>query len=109
MTIVTNAPIAPVLKTITVKVSVERAFRIFTEGFDSWWPRSHNITQSTMEKALIDFSGLKQDETIDDLKVHAALPGSWEALPPVKASLYTHAQWRSPSTGGSFRGGAGKR
>ena len=54
MTIVTNAPVAPVLKTITVNVSVERAFDVFTAGFDSWWPRSHNICQSPMEKALIE-------------------------------------------------------
>ncbi len=54
MTIVTNAPVAPVFKTITVNVSVERAFDVFTAGFDSWWPRSHNIGQSPMEKALIE-------------------------------------------------------
>jgi uncharacterized protein YndB with AHSA1/START domain len=54
MTIVTNAPVAPVFKTITVNVSVERAFDVFTAGFDSWWPRSHNICQSPMEKALIE-------------------------------------------------------
>jgi uncharacterized protein YndB with AHSA1/START domain len=54
MTTVTNAPAAPVLKTITVKTSVERAFDVFTAGFDSWWPRSHNICQSPMEKALIE-------------------------------------------------------
>ena len=54
MTIVTNAPVAPVFKTITVSVSVERAFDVFTTGFDSWWPRSHNISQSPMEKALIE-------------------------------------------------------
>ena len=54
MTIVTKAPVAPVFKTITVNVSVERAFDVFTAGFDSWWPRSHNISQSPMEKALIE-------------------------------------------------------
>ncbi len=32
MTIVTNTPVAPVLKTITVQVSVERAFDVFTAG-----------------------------------------------------------------------------
>jgi uncharacterized protein YndB with AHSA1/START domain len=45
--------IAPVLKTLTVKASVERAFTVFTEGFDSWWPRSHHIGKSPMKKAII--------------------------------------------------------
>ena len=54
MTIVTNDGVAPVLKTITVTVSVERAFEVFTAGFDSWWPRGHNICKVPMEKALLE-------------------------------------------------------
>src|SRR5579864_8409552 len=45
--------IAPVSKTLTVKASVEHAFNVFTEGFDSWWPRSHHIGKSPMKKAII--------------------------------------------------------
>jgi hypothetical protein len=28
---------------MTVKASVEHAFRVFTEDMDSWWPRTHHI------------------------------------------------------------------
>jgi uncharacterized protein YndB with AHSA1/START domain len=45
--------ITPVLKTLTVTASVERAFQVFTEGFDTWWPRSHHIGKSPMKKAII--------------------------------------------------------
>jgi uncharacterized protein YndB with AHSA1/START domain len=45
--------IAPVRKTLTVKASAERAFNVFTDGFDSWWPRSHHIGKSPMKKAII--------------------------------------------------------
>ena len=38
--------VAPVSKSITVKASVEHAFRVFTEGFDTWWPREHHIGKS---------------------------------------------------------------
>lgn len=49
---------APVRKSITVKASAERAFQIFTEGFDTWWPRQHHIGKSPMTKAVIEgFSG----------------------------------------------------
>jgi len=43
-----------VLKTIQVKASQERAFRVFTEEFDSWWPRSHHVGKSPMVKSVIE-------------------------------------------------------
>jgi hypothetical protein len=33
--------IAPVRTSVTVEVSREHAFAVFTERFDAWWPRSH--------------------------------------------------------------------
>jgi uncharacterized protein YndB with AHSA1/START domain len=50
----TTTAIAPVLKTITVKAGVEKAFRVFTEGFDSWWPRTHHIGKSPMTRGVIE-------------------------------------------------------
>jgi uncharacterized protein YndB with AHSA1/START domain len=44
----------PVSKTITVKTTVEHAFRVFTEGFDTWWPRSHHIGKSPMKRAIVE-------------------------------------------------------
>jgi uncharacterized protein YndB with AHSA1/START domain len=44
----------PVRKSITVKAIPERAFRVFTEEIDSWWPRTHHIGQSPMTKAIIE-------------------------------------------------------
>jgi uncharacterized protein YndB with AHSA1/START domain len=45
---------APVRKTITVKAPVARAFHVFTEDFDSWWPRSHHIGKIPMKRAVIE-------------------------------------------------------
>ena len=44
----------PVCKSITVKASANRAFEVFTEGFDTWWPRSHHIGKSPMKKAILE-------------------------------------------------------
>ena len=44
----------PVRKSITVNASAEDAFRIFTEDFDSWWPRSHHIGKSPMKRAIVE-------------------------------------------------------
>jgi uncharacterized protein YndB with AHSA1/START domain len=38
----TIAP-APVRKSLTVRCAPEKAFQVFTDGFDRWWPRSHHI------------------------------------------------------------------
>ncbi len=43
-----------VRKSVTIKASVDHAFRVFTEGFDSWWPRSHHIGKSPMTRGVIE-------------------------------------------------------
>jgi uncharacterized protein YndB with AHSA1/START domain len=39
---------------ITVKTSPERAFAVFTDGFDTWWPRTHKIGGADLARAVID-------------------------------------------------------
>jgi uncharacterized protein YndB with AHSA1/START domain len=46
--------IAPVRKTVTVRATIDRAFRVFTDGMDSWWPRTHHIGKSPMTKTIIE-------------------------------------------------------
>ena len=49
----TNAQ--PVVRTsVRVEVPIERAFRVFTEGFDGWWPRSHHIAATDMMAAVLE-------------------------------------------------------
>ncbi len=43
-----------VRRTVRVKADVERAFRVFTHEFDSWWPRSHHIGKGTLKRAVIE-------------------------------------------------------
>ena len=49
-------------------------------------------------QAMIDFSGLGEAETIEPLKVSCSVPRRWEAMPLKKTALYSHQQWKSPST-----------
>ena len=53
MTTTTQAA-ATVNRTVTVKADVHRAFDVFTEGFDTWWPRGHHIGKKPMVKAVIE-------------------------------------------------------
>src|SRR5262249_34856655 len=49
-----NGDVPPVERQITVKTAPDRAFRVFTEGMDRWWPREHHIGQSPMKKILVE-------------------------------------------------------
>jgi uncharacterized protein YndB with AHSA1/START domain/uncharacterized damage-inducible protein DinB len=51
---VTNVTEAPVKKSVTVKASLEHAFKVFTEGIDTWWPRGHHIGKQPLQKAVIE-------------------------------------------------------
>ena len=45
---------APIRKVLTVQVPRERAFRVFTEGFDRWWPKSHTIGEAPLARAVLE-------------------------------------------------------
>ena len=45
---------APVRKTLTVSATPERAFEVFTAGFDRWWPRSHTIGKGALKEAVLE-------------------------------------------------------
>jgi uncharacterized protein YndB with AHSA1/START domain len=54
MTSVTESAAAAVRKTITVNADAARAFRVFTEDYDAWWPRTHHIGKVPMQRAIIE-------------------------------------------------------
>jgi uncharacterized protein YndB with AHSA1/START domain len=46
--------IEPVRKHVVVATSPERAFRVFTEEIDTWWPREHHIGTSPLKRAVLE-------------------------------------------------------
>ena len=46
--------IEPIRKEIVVECPQERAFRVFTQKLDTWWPREHNIGLVEMQAALLE-------------------------------------------------------
>ena len=44
----------PVRKEIVVEAPIERAFRVFTDRFDAWWPRDHHILEVPLAKAVME-------------------------------------------------------
>jgi uncharacterized protein YndB with AHSA1/START domain len=43
-----------VVKAVTVQAPIQRAFAVFTDGFDGWWPRSHHIGEAEMAEAVME-------------------------------------------------------
>jgi uncharacterized protein YndB with AHSA1/START domain len=58
----------PVRKTITVDASPDDAFRVFTDGIDSWWPRQHHIGKAPLKRVIIEgrAGGRCYNEQTDD-------------------------------------------
>jgi uncharacterized protein YndB with AHSA1/START domain len=46
--------VEPVRKSIRVRADAARAFRVFTEEMDSWWPRTHHIGSSPMKRVVVE-------------------------------------------------------
>jgi uncharacterized protein YndB with AHSA1/START domain len=75
-----DTTIAPVRKVITVKAGPEKAFRVFTEGMDTWWPRTHHIGKAPMKKTIIEgrVGGRCYSEQTDDTECDWGQVLVWE-------------------------------
>jgi uncharacterized protein YndB with AHSA1/START domain len=49
-----TATIPAIQGKVTVNAPIERAFRIFTESFTTWWPADYHIGQADMAEAIIE-------------------------------------------------------
>jgi uncharacterized protein YndB with AHSA1/START domain len=45
---------APVRRSVEVRASTERAFKVFTSDINHWWPRSHSIGKGKLKAAVIE-------------------------------------------------------
>lgn len=50
----TPSTTAPLGGAVTVDVPVERAFRVFTDSFNTWWPAEYHIGQADVEQAILE-------------------------------------------------------
>jgi uncharacterized protein YndB with AHSA1/START domain len=46
--------IAPVRKSVLVHATPEKAFAVFTDGINRWWPKSHGIGASPIKESIIE-------------------------------------------------------
>jgi uncharacterized protein YndB with AHSA1/START domain len=46
--------IPAVQQSVTVNAPVEKAFKVYTEGFNSWWPPQHHIGTAELAEAVLE-------------------------------------------------------
>ena len=83
-------------RSITVEVDRDRAFAVFTEGFDTWWMRSHSIGASEMDVAVVEphVGGRWYEKGVDGTECDWGYVIAWE--PPARLVLawQINGQWR---------------
>ena len=86
----------PVHKSITVKASPERAFRVFTEGIDTWWPRQHHIGTAELKKSVVEGrkGGRCYSEQTDGSEADWGTVLVWEPPKRVVWSWQITPQWK---------------
>lgn len=79
-----NATTEPVRKSIRVRANASRAFQVFTERIDSWWPKTHHIGSSPMTRAIMEtrLGGRCYSEQADGTECDWARIIAWE--PPAR-------------------------
>ena len=84
-----------VRREITVNADQERAFEVFTAGFDSWWPRAHHIGQSELLAAIIEpkVGGRWYERGIDGSECDWGKVLVWEAPARVVLSWHLDGNW----------------
>jgi uncharacterized protein YndB with AHSA1/START domain len=85
-----------VRKSVTVKASQQRAFEVFTAGFDRWWPRSHHIGNAPMKRAVIEgrVGGRCYSEQIDGAECDWGEITEWEPPRRFVLAWKLTAEWK---------------
>jgi len=95
--------IAPVNKVITVKASQAKAFDVFTNGIDRWWPKSHGIGNAPIVANIIEpYKGGRWYSTHEDGS--EAVIGHmrvWEPPSRIVFGWEINAMWKPDKTVGS--------
>jgi uncharacterized protein YndB with AHSA1/START domain len=91
-----HSTISPVHKEIVVEAPPERAFRVFTSGFDKWWPREHHIGKAPLARAVMEprAGGRWYEIGTDDSECNWGTVLVWEPPRRVVMAWKLNAEWQ---------------
>jgi uncharacterized protein YndB with AHSA1/START domain len=83
-------------KTITVNAPIDRAFRVFTEGFDRWWFRAHHLGDAELKEAVIECrdGGRWYEVGVDGSECDWGRVLAWEPPTRVLLAWQISAEWQ---------------
>lgn len=85
-----------VQKQLTVEAPQERAFRVFTENLDTWWPRSHHIGKAELKQVIVEpkANGRWYEQGVDGSECDWGKVLVWEPPRRVVLSWQISAAWQ---------------
>jgi uncharacterized protein YndB with AHSA1/START domain len=90
--------LSPVVKSVHVPLTIEAAFRLFTEGFGRWWPLlTHSVGEEDAETCILEgkVGGRIYEVLKDQSQVDWGVVLDWD--PPVRLAFTWHPG-RTPDT-----------
>jgi uncharacterized protein YndB with AHSA1/START domain len=80
---------------VTVHAPIERAFTVFTEGFDTWWPRGHHIGTAEMAEAVLEpgIDGRWHERGVDGSECEWGRVLAWDPPHHVALSWHLNGAW----------------
>jgi len=95
--------IAPVKKSVLLRVPQARAFEVFTAGLDRWWPKGHHIGPAEPKQVLIEprIGGRWFERTADGVETAVGHVLIWEPPQRFAISWEINGEWKSDPGRGS--------
>lgn len=94
----TTSPVAPVVRTITVKATPERAFEIFTTGMTRWWPETHSVrtTEAPIAEIVMEprVGGRWLERSTDGSECNWGHVLAWEPPKRVVLAWQLNSEWK---------------
>ena len=75
---------------------MERAFEVFTSGFDSWWPRTHKLMPADLDVAIVEgkVGGRCYQRAVDGSECDWGQVTAWEPPRRVVVAWQLDGQWK---------------
>lgn len=85
-----------VRKSVSVDADREHAFAVFTQGFDSWWLRSHHIGDAEMDVAVMEpwAGGRWYEKGVDGRECDWGYVIAWDPPRRLVLAWQINAEWR---------------
>ncbi len=87
---------AVVRQSITVAVPIDRAFHVFTAGFNGWWPREHHIGAADLAVAVLEgrLHGRLYERSVDGSECEWGRVLAWDPPHHVALAWQINPQWK---------------